>query len=125
MVQEIYLPMLHCLMIMLLLDRVLPSTIARSSGAEDGNSAVPRNYFEARSGFLPLLNLLPDISANRVPIGTALFEKPTGFMYGAFIANMLWTFNVFNHKPVFRGDVWTLEFRSEERRVGKDCEFGR
>lgn len=77
------------------------------------DGTVPTNYFQARSGILPGLNWLPSIWAyieardqfNLIPDDYEIFA-----LAAAQYATIAWMENMFNHKPLFTGDVWSLKF---------------
>jgi hypothetical protein len=85
----------------------LPSHLRMLLG--DGDSPLPVNYFEARSGFLPGTNLIPTLS-----LLTDIFKQnssnPNMWTLGSRSALFMWMGNGFNNKPITTNNVWSLRF---------------
>lgn len=91
---------------------ISPSSLKIITDDSDLPIPYPNDYFEARSGIFPFLNLFPTIvELLESPLGIMLLnEKASDYSTYARGATVLWGLNFFNHKPLLTNDVWSLRF---------------
>lgn len=76
------------------------------AGGDDAPKPPPGTFY-FQTGFAPGLNALPTLEAGIFPAIFARVQLPVNLIHGLFGA---WMGGAFNHKPLWTGDVWKLQF---------------
>ena len=76
------------------------------AGGDDAPKPPPGAFY-FQTGFAPGLNALPTLEAGILPAIFARVQLPVNLIHNLFGA---WMGGAFNHKPLWTGDVWKLQF---------------